>query len=234
MCNAVSRSDVRFGAENMNDAFLEEFKALRQKGISIWQIFNNFNSNETNKQRFRIASGRLWESIVLDYLNNELQYTQVRIVRGSELQQKYPKIYKYVTQFQKRKCQQDMQAIFPDTDLMAIDIKNQVGLAILSCKTSLRERGVLQSIAWKFMMQNIPLFLVTVDRGSGVDGVSELGTCNNPKKNRVLAETFLDAVYVPMGREGLDFCTIVKPFEKLPDDLVKMTESRKRTVEAFT
>lgn len=208
--------------------FYEQFKKLRKKGFSIWKIFNHFNKKENNKQRFRISSGKLWERIVKDYLNEELEFTPLIVVEGKELKENHNKIYEFLAQRPKKKCTQEECKIFPDTDLVVIDRKNKAGIAILSCKTSLRERGVLQTIAWKFMMPQIPVFLVTVDRGSGKDGLSELGTCKKPKKNRMLAESFLDKIYVPSGRKGMDFCAVVRKFENLSDDLMEMQKSREK------
>lgn len=89
--------------------------------------------------------------------------------------------------------------------------------AIVSCKTSLRER-YLQSLFWavaSLLSLHVRTAFVTLDRGR--QGRSELGTCEEPSKQRKLCEAYFDRVY--SFRRDTALCEMVRPAEDLVMDL---------------
>jgi hypothetical protein len=83
------------------------------------------------------------------------------------------------------------------------------------------------------MMTKIKVVLATSDAGSGKEGElrSEWGKPEKPNKNRLLAEAFLDGVYVenvpefcPELIESTAFGGIVKPLSELPDDIKRWSK----------
>ena len=90
-----------------------------------------------------------------------------------------------------------------DLDIIVINKKKpQIPCAILSCKTSVRERvteTAFYAQIWKKRLPSIRVILVTSDAGVGgfsaKKWVSEWGTRKKPTKARSIAETYLDGVY---------------------------------------
>jgi hypothetical protein len=90
--------------------------------------------------------------------------------------------------------------IWGDIDLVAVTTEEKIPICVISCKTSLHGRFT-ETLFWSLlyrMMTKIKVVLATSDAGSGKEGElrSEWGKPEKPNKNRLLAEAFLDGVYV--------------------------------------
>lgn len=192
--------------KKLSNHIVEEFLDLRSRGSSFSEVWGILR--DKYKTRWRSASGVAFEKIIEKWLNSTgLHRVGLRVVRGSEL----PELAKkYITISSKRKCLQQIVHLAPDRDLPVLNGENRV-VAVLSLKTSLRER-LQETIFWKLLLPQIPFVLVTPDMDK------ELGTCKKPRKARVLAECFLDGVYV-IG--DVNECPLVKKIEELPRDLIQ-------------
>jgi type II restriction enzyme len=97
--------------------------------------------------------------------------------------------------------------LLPDTDLSIVDFKpespwDSVILAIVSCKTSLRER-IAQACYWKLKLlssdvtKNIKVFLATVDNDKDFTiDLTKKNRIEGKSRNRIIAEYELDGVYI--------------------------------------
>jgi len=128
-----------------------------------------------------------------------------------------------------------MEEAWGDIDLVAYI--NSFPIAIISCKLSLHGRfteTLFYSLLFR-TISKIKVVLATPDSGRGQKGrwTSEWGTYDSPTKDRLLAESYLDGVYVenvpefikdmkPDERTSLG--GIVKPLSDLPKDLTSWAE----------
>lgn len=128
--------------------------------------------------------------------------------------------------------------LLPDTDMVIVNYtledpwKSEV-LAIVSCKTSLRER-IAQACYWKLKLvscdttKNVKVFLATTDNDNDFAlQENNKGRVKGKSRNRIIAEYELDGIYIM--RE--DFMKAwesqkVKQYEGIFDDLQKIFSNR--------
>lgn len=136
--------------------------------------------------------------------------------------------------------------LLPDTDMVIANCtiedpwKSEV-LAIVSCKTSLRER-IAQACYWKLKLlssdttKNVKVFLTTTDNDNDfVLQENRQGSFGGKSRNRIIAEYELDGVYIL--RE--DFVRTwenqkVKRYECIYDDLVRIFKSADKVSRSFS
>jgi type II restriction enzyme len=123
--------------------------------------------------------------------------------------------------------------LLPDTDIVIVDYnfedvwKSEV-LAILSCKTSLRER-IAQACYWKLKLlssditKNVRVFLVTTDNDDDFSIMNERERYKGKHRNRIIAEYELDGIYILREdfREEWE-SEKVKRYEKIFEDITKI------------
>ncbi len=113
----------------------------------------------------------------------------------------------------------DYGSHLPDVDLIVYQPSRKRILAILSIKSSLRERAT-QTAYWRLKLhaqsntKNIRVFLLTPNSDD------DLRSNRKPKKNRAVLETDIDAIYV-----------VNRPEFKLADYLYHGVESRIRMID---
>lgn len=127
--------------------------------------------------------------------------------------------------------------LLPDIDsvIVRIDHINQWEsqiLAIVSCKTSLRER-IAQACYWKLKLlssdvqKGINVFLATADNDDDFSIKEKKDRCDGKSRDRIISEYELDGVYIL--RE--DFRSSwesnkVKQFDKIFDDITQLLKSK--------
>lgn len=123
--------------------------------------------------------------------------------------------------------------LLPDIDMAIVDLNfsdpwNSRVLAIVSCKTSLRER-IAQACYWKLKLQSskttkrICVLLATRDNDQDFSIVQKRDRYCGKSRNRVIAEYELDGVYVlrrDFKREWED--KKVKNYENIFNDLLRI------------
>lgn len=123
--------------------------------------------------------------------------------------------------------------IWGDNDILVAaypeNIQDTEIICIISCKTSLRERGY-QSIFWAThsRIEGIAKHtFVTLDKGSD-KGASEIGyrdaTSGHAKKNRDVLEATMDRVYVFRNQQELPRSYVIKDLEYMKKDLARWRE----------
>lgn len=131
--------------------------------------------------------------------------------------------------------------LLPDTDIVIVDYnfvdvwRSEV-LAILSCKTSLRER-IAQACYWKLKLlssdvtKNVRVFLVTTDNDNDFSIIkNERERYRGKHRNRIIAEYELDGIYIlredfPEEWESEK----IKRYEKIFEDITKILREIRKT-----
>jgi hypothetical protein len=185
------------------------------------------------RQRRVTLSGGKWEEYVRLFLNEKLKGTGIEVIVGKyeqQVKQRSLSLWKMLSIPIKSSTQ---DYVWGDVDLVAV--KNNIPIAVISCKTSLHGRFT-ESLFWSLlyrMLTRIKVVLATSDTGGGKAGElkSEWGTPENPNQNRLLAEALLDGVYVenvpefcPELTEPTALGGIVRPLDELPHDLIRWGE----------
>jgi len=198
------------------------------------------SGEETARERQSrvVRAGGKWENYVKLFLLEKLQGTDIKIIEGSKI----PKdSYLWKELSIPTKVSTIVESVWGDIDLVAV--KDDIPLAIISCKLSLHGRfteTLFYSLLFR-MMTKIKVILATPDAGRGQKEkwVSEWGTPEEPTKDRILAESYLDGVYVENVE---DFCPNIKPGEEtvlggivrsldeLPADLIRWAEEASRFI----
>ncbi len=183
------------------------------------------------RQRRVQQSGQNWERYVELFLKESLP-PNIKVKSGKQINRD--------SQLGKRlsiplKSSLRMEEAWGDIDLVAYI--GSFPIAIISCKLSLHGRfteTLFYSLLFR-TISKIKVVLATPDAGRGQTGkwTSEWGSYDNPTKDRLLAESYLDGVYVenvpefiknkrPNERTSLG--GIVKPLSALPEDLATWGE----------
>ncbi len=190
---------------------------------------------EERQRRVTLSGGR-WEEYVRIYLNEKLKSHDIEVIYGKHEQQvkaKNQKLWEALRLPVRYYSAFEESYVWGDLDLVAV--KGDVPIAIISCKTSLHGR-LSETLFWGLvyrMLTKIKVVLAASDTGSGEKGKlkTEWGTPGNPNQNRLLAEAFLDGVYVenvpefcPELVEPTVFGGIVRPLSELPEDIKRWVE----------
>lgn len=183
-----------------------------------------------------VRAGGDWEQYVKLYLTEQLQGSNIAILEGGEIPRNSA-LWKQISVPLRGSTLEE--AVWGDIDLVAV--KSNIPIAILSCKLSLHGRfteTLFYSLLFR-TLSKMKVILVTPDAGRGQSGkwASEWGTPEQPTKDRLLAESYLNGVYV----ENVEtFCKdikpgertaiggIVRPLSELPGDLTRWGEEATR------
>jgi len=105
-------------------------------------------------------------------------------------------------------------------------------LAVISCKTSLRER-IAQACYWKLKLissdvqKSIRVFLATADHDDDFSIKNDVERFNGKSRDRVISEYELDGVYILKEDFRVDWESAkVKRFERIFGDIVELTKNR--------
>ncbi|HAV10316.1 MAG TPA: hypothetical protein DCX22_01695 [Dehalococcoidia bacterium] len=129
--------------------------------------------------------------------------------------------------------------LLPDVDSAIVwidptDKWNSEILAVISCKTSLRER-IAQACYWKLKLissdvqKNIRVFLATADNDNDFDIDNDGGRFNGRSRDRVISEYELDGIYIL--KEDFDSnweSDKVKRFERIFNDIIQLVKNKER------
>ncbi len=194
------------------------------------------------KRQSRVAlSGGKWEDYVRIYLDEELEGTGIEVISGrseSEIRSRSKVLWKMLSL--PLKTSTTKESVWGDVDLVAV--KGEIPIAVISCKVSLHGRFT-ETLFWSLlyrMLTRIKVVLATPDGGrGGEEWASEWGTPEKPTKDRLLAESYIDGVYVENIEEwcknikpgqGTTFGGIVRPLSELPEDIKRWADEAKRLI----
>jgi len=185
------------------------------------------------RQRRVTLSGGRWEEYVRIFLNEKLKDSDIEVIVGKYEQQIRQRSLNLWRMLRIPIKSTTKEYIWGDIDLVAVKV--DIPIAVISCKTSLHGRFT-ETLFWSLLFRlltKVKVVLATSDTGSGEKGAlrTEWGTPENPNQNRLLAEAFLDGVYVenvpefcPELVEPTVFGGIVRPLSELPEDLKRWAD----------
>lgn len=185
-----------------------------------------------------VKAGGSWENYVQLFLSEKLKKTDIRILKGNEIP-KNSLLWKKLSI--PTKVSAIEESVWGDIDLVAV--KDKLPIAVISCKLSLHGRfteTLFYSLIFR-MLTKVKFVLATPDAGRGQSGkwASEWGTPEAPTKDRILAESYLDGVYVENVE---DFCKdrkseehtalggIVRSLNELSADLIGWGEEASKFI----
>lgn len=188
-------------------------------------IFQKLN-NDVNGQKWRNESGTMLELLVIYFLHKEIIAMGYDITTDDEIESRNEGILEKVGHSIVLKY--GKYYVTPDSDIIIYNPKTAEVKAIISCKSSVRERFA-QSLYWKVKLasiertKNIKMYFITVDKEynekkTGFKKPSlDVEHNKRPTKPRILLEYEMDGVYVT--RYMKNESDKVKMFDKFINDL---------------
>ncbi len=176
-----------------------------------------------DRQSYVSTSGKDWEILVMNYLNDYFSKNKIPLlaIRGKGLKKRYPKLWDNLAIPVKD------GKVEGDVDLVVVNTKDMNNsLAVVSCKTSLHGRfseTLFYTLVWKQMMPKFVVVFATPDKGRQAGSglwASEWGTEQQPTKDRLLGEKYLDGIYIKHDKTS--YGGKIKKLEELPVDLKKL------------
>lgn len=147
----------------------------------------------------------------------------LRLINGKKVDRTNPKNLSVELQTVKRNLSVDFGKFgfhIPDVDLIIYNPINFQIIAVISSKSSMRER-IAQSAYWKMKMKNysltkhIKVFLASPDEDSNFTEIKGMN------KSRVIVEADLDGAYI-MSESPIKESEKIKTFDKFIGDLKKL------------
>lgn len=235
--------------EEIKRKFEEIEKKLGNGEITLPEAYQKME--ELKKEYFKVKetqnknAEQSWHS----FIGNKFQKLVYNTLKGyvKQLKEKYPDdpeirnlcvlsesdIKKNEVIFRKLAVRYGDYLLLPDTDIVIATVDyarpwNSEILAIVSCKTSLRER-IAQACYWKLKLmqsdltKHINVYLASTDKDKDFDINMEKNPYDGRSRNRIIAEYELDGIYI-MRDDFKDEWESekVKKYEKIVDDLVKL------------
>ena len=199
------------GIENLSDV-LEKARQEYIKEIQKYGV-------KDPEQSWKPFKGKLVEEIIFEYLISEIEKIGLKIIKGERLEKEESKLDECLSRV-KRSLVVDYGKFgmhLPDADIVIFDPKECKVVAIVSSKTTLRER-VAQTGYWFLKLksskvtENIKVFFVTLDE----DG--DLIVKHPAKKGRAIAEMDTDGTFV-ITNKAIEESSKVKKFEKFLEEV---------------
>ena len=227
----------KYGFENVKNLYVEMEKIkgreaykfvsdvlekAKQPYIKDFLRRNPGKSSDSAEQSWRNFKGNSFEKLLQHIITQSVESLALKVVNDNELKKK-----KLPDQLDavKRNVIIDFGEYgmhLPDADIIVYNPVNHRVIAIISSKTSLRER-VAQTGYWKFKFcqdgntRHIKIYLITPDADNTLTKIEPF------KKGRAIVEMDLDGAYV-LTKENLEQSDKVKLFEHFIEDLKKLIE----------
>jgi len=193
------------------------------KAIHHHDFLRHPTPKKDHEQSWKGFKGSALEKLIQHILREEVVRLGLKIARGKKFERTLPKNLSVELQNVKRNLSIDFGKFgfhIPDVDLVIYSPENSQVVAVLSSKSTLRER-IAQSGYWNIKIKNykltnhIKLFFVTPDEDGNFSKKEE----NN--KSRVIVEADLDGAYI-MTEQEVKESDKVKTFDKFIGDLKKL------------
>jgi len=181
------------------------------------------------EQSWKPIKGNILEKLIIHILEDEVASLGLRIVRGRKLDKSKSQNLSKELSLVKRNLLIDYGEFgshLPDVDMIIYNPKDLKVLAVISSKSSLRER-IAQTAYWKLKLygdratEHIKVYFLTPDE----DGTLTIKTPAN--KDRAMVEVDTDGSYV-MSERQIEESSTVKMFDKFIDDLRELVNEQKQ------
>ena len=200
----------------LKDEYVQNIRKERPKVKDPEQSWHAFIGREFQKLVFNAFKGYVKQ---LQEKHPELR--NVRVLSESEVKRKARVRRKLAVKYGNR-------LLLPDADIVIVTCNHnrepEKVLAIISCKTSLRER-IAQACYWKLKLsqsestKHIKVYLATRDN----DGDFNIRKNGKSSRNRIIAEHELDGIYIIKDDFKDEWeSNKVKKYGKIPEDLIKL------------
>ena len=203
---------------------LAEAKELHRKNF-----VENPSPQGDFEQSWKPVKGNILEKLITHILEDEVVSLGLRIVRGRTLDKSKSQNLSKELSLLKRNLLVDYGEFgshLPDVDMIIYNPKTLKVLAVISSKSSLRER-IAQTAYWKLKLygdratEHIKVYFLTPDE----DGTLTIKTPAN--KDRAMVEVDTDGSYV-MSETQIEESSTVKMFDKFIDDLRELVNEQKQ------
>lgn len=193
------------------------------KEIHYQDFLKNPTPQKDHEQSWKGFKGNALEKLIAHILKDEIATLGLSIVSGKKFEKTKPKNLSIELQNVKKDLAVDFGKCgyhIPDVDLVVFHPETYKVIAVLSSKSTLRER-IAQSGYWNIKMKqyaltkHIKVFFVSPDE----DG--DFNTNTTMSKSRAIVEVDLDGAYV-MSERDVKESEKVKMFDKFIDDLKKL------------
>lgn len=219
----------------------EEIKKL--KDIYLHNLTSHYNNIKNPEQSWHSFIGNKFEfekvvkSIINAYFEQmkekDGKFNSLRVLTDDEIKKKKNEVI-----YRKMAVRYGEYLLLPDIDLAIVDLnkedlwKSSI-LAIISCKTSLRER-IAQACYWKLKLlssditKNIRVFLVTADNDKDFNiDLAKKSRIQGKSRNRIISEFELDGIYILRD----DFETEweskkVKRYDRIFEDIITIFNNK--------
>jgi len=175
------------------------------------------------EQSWKPVKGNILEKLITHILEDEVAGLGLKIVRGRTLDKTNSRNLTKEQSMVKRNLLVDYGEFgshLPDVDMVIFDPRSYKVLAVISSKSSLRER-IAQTAYWKLKLygdratEHIKVYFLTPDE----DGTLTIRIPAN--KDRAMVEVDTDGSYV-MSETQIEESATVKMFDKFMDDLKEL------------
>lgn len=196
---------------------------IEAKAIHYKDFLKNPTPKKDHEQSWKGFKGNALEKLIDHILKEKVTELNLRIVAGKKFERTDPKNLSIELQKVKKNLSIDFGKFgfyIPDVDLVIYSPTDAKVIAVLSSKSTLRER-IAQSGYWNFKIKNysltkhIKVFFISPDED---DNFNEN---RNMNKSRVIVEKDLDGAYI-MTEKIIKESDKVKTFDKFIDDLKKL------------
>jgi type II restriction enzyme len=203
---------------------LAEAKELHRKNF-----VENPSPQRDFEQSWKPVKGNILEKLITHILEDEVASLGLKIVRGRTLDKSKSQNLSKELSLVKRNLLIDYGEFgshLPDVDMIIYNPKDLKVLAVISSKSSLRER-IAQTAYWKLKLygdratKHIKVYFLTPDE----DGTLTIKTPAN--KDRAMVEVDTDGSYV-MSERQIEESSTVKMFDKFIDDLRELVNEQKQ------
>jgi len=196
---------------------------VEAKAIHYQDFLKHPTPKNDHEQSWKGFKGNVLERLIDHILKEQIFALGLKIVRGKKFERTHPENLTTELQNVKRNLSIDFGKFgfhIPDVDLVVFNPTTFQVIAVLSSKSTLRER-IAQSGYWNIKIKNynltkhIKVFFVSPDEDGNFSESREIG------KSRAIVETDLDGAYV-MTEQPVRESKKVKTFDKFIDDLKKL------------
>jgi type II restriction enzyme len=208
----------------------DEIRKLKEEYVQRLRVFDP--SVKDAEQSWHIYIGNKFQKVVYSIIKGyvtrlkaqDQSFRGLEVLTESEVKRKEVVMRKLAVKYGE-------YLLLPDTDMVIVNYVSEEPwqseiLAIISCKTSLRER-IAQACYWKLKLlssnitKNIRVFLATADNDMDFTiSSNRRESFNGKSRDRIIAEHELDGVYILREdfREEWESAK-VKRYERIFDDL---------------
>ena len=225
MTKKRKKNDKGISAEDLRNIFIERYSP-EYNNIPAFLVeadkehTKHLSSGKNKSQSWNSVKGSTLELVIEYILRKQLEEVNLELIRVGTSHEKINIDFG------------DYGSHLPDVDLVVYQRSRDRILAILSIKTSLRER-IAQTAYWRMKLhaqsntKNIKVFLLTPNSDN------DLRIRRKPKKNRAVIETDIDAIYI-VNRPEFELANYLYPgvesrirmIDELADDLAELADRK--------